>query len=116
MVKKSKSYLFDPVQYGCFRKICRNSGLGVTEAFERFMKSCIDADRLVYVEAASGAVEAEARVLVSWLECGKLLYRNTEGTELNVSGRLLDLLPHVSPALAQQIEAVLKRSVQKESV
>jgi hypothetical protein len=112
LVKKSKSYLFDPVQYEGFRMVCRKSGVGVTEAFERFMACCIEADKLVYGERAVAAVEAEARVLVDWLGKGKMFYRGPQGEELNVAGRLFWLLPRVGPVLAVEVEAALKRSVQ----
>lgn len=114
MKKTSKSFLFDPVQYNGFKGVCKKSGSGVTGAFERFMKCCIEADRLVYTEQASAALELEAKVMIDWLDKGRYFYRSTEGMELNVSGRLLWLLPRVRPELAEQIEAALKRSVKKE--
>jgi hypothetical protein len=112
--KKPKSYLFDSAQYGSFKKVCRKSGLGVTGAFERFMSCCIEADKVVYGEQASAALEAETRVLIDWLDKGRYTYRSTEGEELNVSGRLLWLLPRVNSGLAVEVEAALKHSVTRE--
>jgi hypothetical protein len=114
--KQSKSYLFDPAQYSSFKRVCSSSGVGVTEAFERFMAGCIEQDRLVYCEQASAAIEAEARVLIDWLSKGKLFYRSPDGEELNISGRLLWLLPRVGAVLAGEIEAALKNSVKTEKV
>ena len=76
------------------------------------MVGCVEADALVFPEKRSLDFEVEARVFVDWLKKGKFFYRCEDGSEANIQGRLLWLLPRVQDvALREQIEDVLKSSV-----
>jgi len=50
---------------------------------------------LAFPERGVEGFEAEARVLVDWLIKGKRFYRGEGGVEVNISGRLVCLLPKV---------------------
>src|SRR3990170_312609 len=110
--KVFKGFRFDPELYGGFKKVASAGGCTVTGAFERFMSGCVEAGVLVFPERGVEGFEAEARVLVDWLRKGKRFYRGEGGEEVNISGRLLWLLPRVRGAgLKGEMEEGLKRSV-----
>jgi hypothetical protein len=116
MAKTSKNFRFDPSLYGDFKKVASASGFTVTDAFERFMSGCVEAGKVVFVEKAATNYATEARVLVDWLGKGKLFYRSESGEEINISARLLSLLPKVHDvALKKTIEGILKKSVKEQT-
>lgn len=112
MAKVYYGFRFDPSLYGSFKAVAGTGGCTVTGAFERFMRSCVEAKSLVFVEREVLDFEVEAHVLVDWLSKGKYLFRDQNGEEVNVQGRLLWLLPRVHDViLKREIEGALKRSV-----
>jgi hypothetical protein len=112
MAKVYYGVRFEPSLYGSFKAVAGASGCTVTGAFERFMRSCVEAESLVFVEREVLDFEVEARVLVDWLCKGKCFFRDQDGEEVNVQGRLLWLLPRVHDVgLKEEIEGALKRSV-----
>jgi hypothetical protein len=114
LVKVFRGFRFDDVVYDGFCSLASKKGYTATAALERYMGDCVGLDMLFFAERRVEGFEAEARVLVDWLGKGKLFYRGADGEELNVSGRLLWLLPRVGPGLAVEVEAALKASVKKE--
>ena len=112
LVKQFKSFRFDPDLYAKFKELAQNNGLMVTEAFEKFMKTCVESKALAFsVAAPKSAMEAEARVLLAWLRKGEYWYTlgNNED-EYSVTGRLLQLLSVVEDAsLKAEIEEELKK-------
>jgi hypothetical protein len=112
LVKVYHGFRFEPALYAAFKAVLGGSGFTVTGAFERFMQGCVDVDALVFAERRLLDFEVEARILVDWLGKGKLFYRADGGDEVNISGRLLWLLPKVNDAsLKGLIEEALKKSV-----
>lgn len=108
-------FRFDPQLYSNFKNVAGTGGCTVTGAFERFMRSCVNAGALVFVECQVLDFEVEARVLVDWLSKGKLFYRSQEGEEVNIQGRLLWLLPKINDAAVKKdMEDTLKKSVSQQ--
>jgi hypothetical protein len=115
MAKVFYGFRFDPLVYGEFKKVSSNGGSTVTGAFERFMRGCVEADGLVFVERWVLDFEVEARVLADWLGKGKRFFRDQDGKEVNIQGRMLWLLPKVHDAtLKKEMEEALKRSVSEK--
>ncbi len=113
--KVSKNFRFDPKVYGCFKRLVGVGGFTVTGAFERFMVCCVGGGVLVFPDCGVEGFEAEARVLVDWLGKGRRFYRGEGGVEVNISGRLVWLLPKVRDAkLRDELEETLKGSVSKQ--
>jgi len=93
--KVLKAFRFDPLLYAGFKGVVERSGLMVTEAFEKFMRACVEAGavRLPDMGRERSGVEAEARVLLAWLRKGQTPYSMTsEGEEISVHARLLQML------------------------
>ena len=112
MSKVLRSFRFDSELYAQFAQVCKVGGLTMTGAVERFMRSCVKADRLSYAETGLANFETEARVLVDWLGKGKRFYRGEDGCEVNIQGRLFSLLGKVQDAaLKSDMENALKGSV-----
>lgn len=112
MAKKFCGFRFAADQYASFRRLTAAKGLTATEAFERFMSVCLALDDLVFPDQGLLDFEVEARVLCDWLDKGRHFYRQENGEEINIQGRLLWLLPKVHDvASKKEIEAVLKKSV-----
>jgi len=110
--KVFKGFRFDPELYAGFKRLASSGGCTVTGAFERFMSVCVEGGGLVFPERMVVGFEAEARVLVDWLQKGKRFYRGEGGEEVNIAGRLVWLLAKVrNVELRSSIEDVLKRSV-----
>jgi len=84
----------------------------VTEAFEKFMRTCVGGGAVRFPEAERNrsGVEAEARVLLNWLSKGQTSYSITSGgEEISVHARLLQMLSQVKDeALQKEIEEQLK--------
>lgn len=110
-----KGVRFNGEMYERFKCVVMKSNITITEAFERFMNGCIQADCLVYDEAHEGEeidYEIEARVLVDWLNKGKFFYRTDDCEETSIQGRLIALICKVKDkALKKEIEEALKSSV-----
>jgi hypothetical protein len=113
--KVYKGFRFDPELYAGFKRLASSGGCTVTGAFERFMNVCVERGVLVFPEREVAGSEAEARVLVDWLEKGKRFYRGEGGEEVNIAGRLVWLLAKVrSVELRSSMEEQLKRSVPEQ--
>ncbi len=116
VTKEFKGFRFDSNLYGDFKKLASKEGTTVTAAFERFMTCCITDGALSFPKKEAGGFEAEARVLIDWLSKGKHFYRNPKGEEINICGRLIELLGKVStPQLRLQIEEALKKTVTEKN-
>lgn len=112
MSKVFKGIRFEAQLYSDFKKVASASGSTVTGAFERFMSVCVEREFLVFPEINTEGFEAEARVLVDWLHKGKRFYRTENGSEVNIAGRLVELLIKVhNPHLRVEMENTLKSSV-----
>ena len=113
MTKKLKAFRFDPELYKKFKKVAQNNSLMVTEAFEKFMRACVEVGAVRFPEPATrkGEVETEGRVLLAWLRQGEFRYHlGNEDDEYSVPGRLLQLLPRIEDdALRNKIENELKK-------
>ena len=98
--------------YGQFKDLASKSGYTVTRALEKFMSLCIENGALSFpVQAnAKGDFEAEAKIMLAWLEKKRYWYSlASEEKEFSVQGRLLQLLPLIQDqALKKQIEESLK--------
>ena len=104
-----KGFRFESALYDGFKKLAFAGGCTMTSAFERFMSCCVEGGVLVFPQGQSEGLEAEARVFVDWLGKGKRFYRGEGGEEVNISGRLIWLLPKVRSAdLRGEIECALK--------
>ena len=116
MAKIYRGFRFETQLYRDFQSIASAAGLTATGAFERFMNACVERNLLVFPEMSVEGYEAEARVLVDWLRKGKRLYRSENGIEVNVAGRLIELLLRVHDSkLMIEMEDVLKSSVSKQA-
>jgi hypothetical protein len=112
LMKVFRGFRFEMETYDAFCILADKKGLTATGALERFMMGCVTVDELVFADRRLLDFEAEARVLVDWLGKGKYFYRDEQGREINISGRLLSLLPKVvDGALKGKIEEALKNSV-----
>lgn len=112
MAKHSYSIRFRPDLYQGFRKVAKANGYTATAAFEHFMSNCVENGKLVFPETGTQDFEAEALVLIDWLIKGQHLYRTEDGSEYNIRGRLLGLLPKIhDKALKDMIEESLKKSI-----
>ena len=113
MTKKLKAFRFDLELYEKFKALAQNGNLMVTEALEKFMRTCVEAGGVVFPESAAGkrGAETESRVLLTWLQRGQLRYHlGNEEDPFSVTGRLLQLLPRVEDSgLRADIEAELKK-------
>ena len=113
MTKKFKAFRFDPDLYEKFKTLAQNNNLMITEALEKFMSACIETGAVTFPESAARKreVEAEARVLLTWLHRGQHWYHlNDEENQCSVSGRLLQLLPRIDDdSLRNEVENELKR-------
>ena len=108
MVKTFKGFRFDPELYAKFKGLAAQSSLGVTEAFERFMRVCVENGAITFPEPVD--FEAEARVLLAWLRKGDYWYGVYDAEEISVTGRLLQLLSKVEDdTLKKEIEEELKK-------
>ncbi len=115
MTKQFKGFRFEPNLYEEFGHLALKGGFTITGAFERFMNCCVERGSLVFPESGVLGLESEARVLVDWLRKGKRFYRDDVGTELNIAGKLICLLPKVQDAaLRAEIEQQLKSSVNQQ--
>lgn len=114
MGKVFKGFRFDPELYERFKAVAERSGLMITEAFEKFMHVCVEAGAVRFPDAGRkrSGVEAEARVLLTWLKKGQTSYSATdEGEEISIHARLLQVLSQVEDeALQKEIEEELKKS------
>lgn len=111
MVKKFKSFRFDPEVYKGFKECASASGYTATAALERFMRSCVECGYVIVPESVGAEdFEAEARIMLAWLRKEQYNYRIKGEEELSVKGRLLQLLYKVDDAaLKKEIEEELKK-------
>jgi len=114
MTKTLKAFRFDPELYDKFKDVAQKSDLMITEAFERFMRVCVEVGAVKFPESSVGRrdAEAEARVLLSWLRSGQMWYylKNAEEDSYSTCGRLLQLLPRIADeSLRSEIENELKK-------
>jgi hypothetical protein len=113
MVKMFKAFRFDPELHAEFKSVAERSGLMVTEAFEKFMRVCVEVGTVKIPDgkADRGGVEAEARVLLAWLRKGQTSYSmNSGGEEISTRARLLCMLSQLEDeSLQKEIEEELKK-------
>jgi hypothetical protein len=115
VVKVFRGFRFDVELYAGFKRVACAGGCTVTGAFERFMSCCVEGGGLVFPDRGTEGFEAEVRVLVDWLGKGRRFYRGEGGVEVNISGRLVWLLPKVRDAkLRGELEETLKGSVSEQ--
>jgi len=111
--KVLKAFRFDPELYAEFKCVTERSGLMVTEAFEKFMRACVEAGavKIPDVKRARSRVDAEARVLLTWLRNGQTSYSITSnGEEISMHARLLQMLSQVEDeTLQKEIEQELRK-------
>jgi hypothetical protein len=116
LAKIFRGFRFETQLYSDFQSVSSAAGLTATCAFERFMIACVERKLLVFPEMSVEGFEAEARVLVDWLSKGKRFYRSENGTEVNISGHLIELLLKVHDSkLRTEMEEILKNSVSKQA-
>jgi len=116
LAKIFRGFRFENQLYRDFQGVASAAGLTATCAFERFMNACVERNLLVFPEMSVEGYEAEARVLIDWLRKGKRFYRSESGAEVNVLGRLFELLLKVHDSkLMVEMEDVLKSSVSKQA-
>jgi len=110
-----KGFRVDSDLFEGFSQLAGANKLSVGQALERFMLCCVDCGVLVFPDKGVEGFEAEARVLVDWLDKGKRLYRDASGKEINISGRLVWLLGKVSDgSLRLGMEEALRASVSEK--
>ncbi len=113
ILTKVKAFRFNDQLYNGFKKVASAEGYTTTGAFEHFMSICVEDGHLLFPEISVEGFEDEAQVLVDWLSKGRRFYRVKNGVEVNISGRLVELLPKVhDSALKSKMIEVLKSSVQ----
>ena len=114
MAKITRDFRFNDRLFNDFKNLAAVAGFTTTGAFERFMSICVEGEALVFPEISPEGFEFEAQVLVDWLSKGRRFYRVKSGTEVNISGRLVELLSKVSdPELRSKMKETLKSSVSK---
>lgn len=111
MPKSFRAFRFNPTLYEQFKELTSKGGYTVTGAFEKLMTICVEREALVFPGVGKVEdVEAEARILLSWLERKKYWLHGSNGKEISVMGRLLQLLSKVrDSSLKKQIEELLKK-------
>jgi hypothetical protein len=115
LAKVFKGFRFDAQLYSDFKSVASAGGCTATGAFERFMSVCVERALLVFPELNVEGFEVEARVLVDWLRKGKRFYRTEKGVEINIAGRLVELLLKVrNSELRGEMEEALKSSVSEQ--
>jgi hypothetical protein len=111
LVKAFRSFRFNPQVYASFKELASQNGYTVTGAFEKFMFSAAKYG-LDFPSAKTDVVEAEARIMLDWLKHGQYWFRINTKEEINISGRLLQLLPNIANAdLKVEIEEALKKKL-----
>lgn len=112
VAKVFKAFRFKPQLYAQFTTVAKAGGFTVTEVLTRFMQDCVDADAVIFPEKHLVNFETEARVLVDWLSKGKRFYRDKGDVEINVQGRLFELLGKVQDTtLLSEMKEALQKSV-----
>ena len=105
-------FRLNPDLYGRFKSLVGASGYTVTGAIEKFMGCCVENGALQFPGrvADEDGLEAEARVMLAFVAQRRFWYHlRSEGENLSVEGRLLQLLQRISDsALKKQIEEALK--------
>ena len=108
MPKKFKAFRLNPELYETFKKEAAKNGYTITAAIEKFMVDSVK-HGLAFPSAKNEAVEAEARVMLTWLKEGKYWVNLGDKQETSTRGRLLQLLPKIEDAeLRKDIEETLK--------
>jgi hypothetical protein len=110
MPKVLKSFKFNPQLYASFKELAAKNGYTVTAALEKFMMGAVEYGLVFPSAVKTEAVEAEARVMLAWLEKDKYWVSLDREQEISTRGRLLQLLPKVENAqLRAEIEETLKK-------
>ena len=109
MPKAYRTFMFNPKTYAEFKALASKNGYTVTGALEKFMADSLKFG-LVFPSSKEEAVEAEARVMLSWLKEGKYWVNLGGKEETSTRERLLRLLPKVEDAeLGAEIEENLRK-------
>ena len=91
--------------------MARKNGYTAISALEKFMVDAIRFE-LAFPSVKEEAAQAEARVMLSWLNDGEYWVNLGDKAETSTRGRLLQLLPKVeNPKLRQEIEERLKKEI-----
>ena len=118
VTKKFMGFRFDPELYAKFKELAKKNSLMVTEAFERFMKACVQIGAVKVPEPAVERrdVEAEVHVLLAWWRKGAYWAHLDGGDEeQSVPGRLLQLLPKIrDEVLRNEVEQELKKRFESD--
>lgn len=110
MPKTRKGFRFNPQLYESFKDLASKNGYTVTGAFETFMENAVKYG-FVFPSARNEAVEAEARIMLTWLKAGKYWVNLGGKKETSTRGRLLELLPKIENSdLKKDIEETLKKT------
>ena len=108
MARPVRTFRFDLRIYTGFKELASKNGYTVTGALEKFMADAVKFG-LVFPSAKEEAVEAEARVMLSWLKEGKYWVNLGGKEETSTRGRLLQLLHKIGDSeLRKDIEETLK--------
>jgi hypothetical protein len=107
--KTFKGFRLNDKLYEDFKVLAANNGYTVTAALEKFMSSAIEFGLSFPSAVKVENVEAEARVMLTWLKGGRYWVNLGGGVETSTRGRLLLLLPNVEDVdLKKDIEETLK--------
>jgi hypothetical protein len=107
MPKARKGFRFNSQLYDSFKDLASRNGYTVTGALEKFMADSVR-HGLVFPSGENEAAEAEARVMLAWLQAGKYWVNLGGKTETSTRGRLLELLPKIEDAgLRKDVEETL---------
>lgn len=108
--KKFKGFRFNAQLYEDFKTLTAKNGYSATEVFEKFMISAIEHGLQFPSAAKTENVEAEARIMLTWLKEGRYWVNLGGAEEIGPRGRLLLLLPNVENVdLRADIEETLKK-------
>ncbi len=108
--KKFKGFRLNAQLYDDFKTLTAKNGYSVTEAFEKFMTLAIEHGLSFPSDVKTESVEAEARIMLTWLKEGRYWVNLGGAEEISTRGRLLLLLPNVENIdLRLDIEETLKK-------
>ena len=108
--KVFKGFRFTTNLYLNFKELTAKKGYTVTETFETFMSKSLEYGLAFPSAVKTENVEAEARIMLAWLQQGQCWVSLGDKEDTSTRGRLLSLLPNVEDAsLRIEIEENLKK-------
>lgn len=66
VTKKFKAFRFDPELYEKFKEVTQNSNLMVTEAFEKFMRACVEIGAVKFPDPQLASVKLKLKPVCYW--------------------------------------------------